>query len=90
MIAIVLKLCAITAGLKKYESIIKKMKKTHGKIILLEKSKLNCMEVLIFKGLTDLVIRHCEYILINNVLKEYSKMREEIKHLKISSSLAYL
>ena len=33
-----LKICAITAGIKKYKSIIKKKKKKHDKIVLLAKS----------------------------------------------------
>ena len=36
-----LKIFAITAGIKKYKSIIKKKKKKHDKIVLLAKSKLN-------------------------------------------------
>ena len=36
-----LKICAITAGIKKYKSIIKKKKKKHDKIVLLPKTKLN-------------------------------------------------
>ena len=50
--AIGLKICAITAGIKKYKSIIKKKKK-HDKIVLLAKSKLNSMEILISKALID-------------------------------------
>ena len=34
-----LKICAITAGIKKYKSIIKKKKKKYDKIVLLEKVK---------------------------------------------------
>ena len=40
-------ICAITAGIKKYKSIIKKKKKKHDKIVLLGKDKLNTIEVLI-------------------------------------------
>ena len=36
--AIVLKICAITAAIKKYKSIIKKKKKKHDKTVLLPKS----------------------------------------------------
>ena len=36
-----LKICVITAGIKKYKSIIKKKKKRHDKIVLLAKFKLN-------------------------------------------------
>ena len=39
--AIKVKICAIAAGIKKYQSIIKKKKKKHNKILLLEKAKLN-------------------------------------------------
>ena len=48
-----LKICATTAELKKYKSIIKKKKKKHDKIVLLAKSKLNRIEVLISKALID-------------------------------------
>ena len=41
--AIGLKICAITAGIKEYMSIIKKKKKKHDKILLLAKSKLNSL-----------------------------------------------
>ena len=41
--AIGLKICVITAGIKKYKSIIKKKKNKHDKIVLLAKSQLNRM-----------------------------------------------
>ena len=78
-----LKICAITAGTKKYESIIKKNKKKHDKMVLLAKSKLKSMEVVIYKALIDSVISHNEFVLINNVLKEHDKMKEKTKNLKI-------
>ena len=80
--AIGLKICAITAGIKRYKSIIKKNKKKHDKIVLLAKSKLNSIKVLISKDLIDSVISHDEIVLINNVRKEYDKMKEEMKNLK--------
>ena len=67
--AIGLKICAITAGNKKYNSIIQKKKKKHDKIVLLAKSQLNKSEILISKSLIDLNIIHDEFVLINNVLK---------------------
>ena len=76
-----LKICVITAGIKKYKSIIKKKKKKHDKIVLLAKSKLNSIEVLISKALIDSVISHDEFVLINNVLKEYDEMKNDIKNL---------
>ena len=78
--AIGLKICAITAAIKKYKSIIKKKKKKHDKIVFLAKSKLNRIEILISKALIDSVISHDEFVLINNMSKEYNKMKEEIKY----------
>ena len=66
-----LKICAITAAIKKYKSIIKKNK--HDKIVLLAKSKLNSIEVLISKALIDSVISQDEFVLVNNVLKNITK-----------------
>ena len=80
--AIVLKICAITATIEKYKSIIKKKKKKHSKIVLLAKSKLNSIEDLISKTLINSVISHDEFFLINNALKEYNEMKEEIKNSK--------
>ena len=45
--AIEIKICAITAGIKKYRSIIKKNKKKHDKVVLFGKSKVNSIEILI-------------------------------------------
>ena len=78
--AIGLKICAITAGIKKYKSIIKEKKKKHDKIVLLAKSKLNSKEVLISKASIDSVISNDELVLINNVLKENIEMKEGIKN----------
>ena len=47
---------------------------------MLEKSKLNSIEVLISKTLTDPNISHDEFVLINNVPKEFYDMKEEIKN----------
>ena len=70
----------ITAGIKKCKSIIKKKKKRHDKILLLAKSKLNSVEVLISEALIDSNISHDDFILINNVQKEFKDMKEEIKN----------
>ena len=77
------KTCALTAGIKKYKSLIKKRKKKHDKIVLLPNVKLSSVEVLISKSLIDLVISNDEFVLIKNVLKEYNEMKEEIKNLQI-------
>ena len=48
---------------------------------MLTKSKFNSMDVLISKALIDSNISLDEFVLINNVLKEYD-MKEEINNLK--------
>ena len=45
--------------------------------MLLEKDKLNTIEVLISKALFDSYISHGEFASVNNVLKKYYKMREK-------------
>ena len=72
-----LKICATTAGIKKYKSIIKQKHKS-----MLAKSKLNSTELLISKAWITSVISHDELVLINNVLKEYDNMKEKNKNLK--------
>ena len=76
-------MCATTAGINKYKSIITKKKKKDDKIVLLAKSKLNSIKVLISKALIDLNISQGDFVLINNFLKEDNEMKEEIKNLKI-------
>ena len=78
--AVGIKPCAITAGNKKYKSIIKKKKKTHDKIVLLPKDKLNTIEVLVSKSLINSYISYDEFVSVNNALREYNKMKEGIKN----------
>ena len=73
--AIGLKIWALTVAIKKYESISKKKKKKHNKIVLSAKSKLNSIEVLISS-----VISHGVFVLINKLLKEFYDTKEEIKN----------
>ena len=54
----------------------------HEEIVLLAKSKLNSIEILIYKAFIDSVISHDESVFMNNMLKEYKEMKEEIKNLK--------
>ena len=75
-----IKICAITARIKNYKSIITKKRKKHGKIVLLAKTNLNTIAVLISKVLIDLYINHDKFISICNVLKEYNEIKEEIKN----------
>ena len=66
----------MTAGIKKYKSIIKKKRKMHKKTVLLAKTKLDKIEVLISKSLNDSYVIHVEFISIKNVLKKYENMKE--------------
>ena len=79
--AVGINICAIIAGIKKYKSIIKKKQKKHHKLALLGKDKSNIIiEILISKALIDSYISHDEFVLLNNVLREYYEMKEEIKN----------
>ena len=78
--AVGIKICSLTAGVKKYKSMIKKKKKKHDKIVLLAKIKLNIIEVFISQALIDSNINHNKFVLINHVLQEYNEMKEEIKN----------
>ena len=62
--AIGLKICAVTAGIRKSKWIIKGKK--FDKIVSLAQSKLNRKEGLISKSLTDSSISQNEFVLINN------------------------
>ena len=57
-----------------------KKKKKHDKIVLLKISKFNTIRVLVTKSLMDSYIIHYEFILVNNILREYNKMKKEIKN----------
>ena len=46
--------------------------------MLLAKAKLNTTEVLISEALFDPYISHGELVSVNNVLREYNEMKEEI------------
>ena len=52
-LAAVSNICEITAGIKKYKSIIQKKKKKHDEIVLLPETKLNKIEVVISRSLID-------------------------------------
>ena len=77
------KICAITAEIKKYKSIIrKKKKKKHDIIVLLGKYKLDIIEVLLCKALIDSYIRHCEFVAVDSMLRECNDTKEVIDLLK--------
>ena len=54
--------------------------KKHDKIVLLEKDKLNTIEVLIWNTLINSYIGRDKFVVANNVLREYNKIKKEIKH----------
>ena len=47
---------------------------------LLGQTKLDTIEVLISKALMDSYINYDEFVSVNNVLREYNKMKEEFKN----------
>ena len=59
---------------------IKKKRKKHDKIVLFAKTKLNTIRVLISKALIDSCISHMEFVSINNVIRGYDNIKEEIKN----------
>ena len=70
------KICAITAEIKKYKSIIrKKKKKKHDIIVLLGKYKLDIIEVLLCKALI---------VAVDSMLREYNDTKEVMKSPEIS------
>ena len=72
---------AITAGIKKYKSVIKEKRKKHDEIVLLlRKDKQNTIEVLISRSLIDLNISYNEFVSVNNVLREYIEIKEGMKN----------
>ena len=84
-----MKICATSAGIKKYKSITKKKKKKHDETVLLGKEKLNTIVVLIYKVLFDWYMSHDEFVSVNNVLREYYEMKKEIKILKPLLNIVY-
>ena len=73
----------ITAGIKRYKSLIKRKKKKQNKIVLLAKAKLDNTEVLIYKSLIDSYISHNEFVLINNALKNMMLWKKKLIILKL-------
>ena len=58
-------------------------------MIKLGKEKLNTIEVLISKALIYSYISYDEFVSVNNVLREYYEMEEEIKNPKPSVNALY-
>ena len=69
------------AGKNKRKSLINKKKNEHDKIVLLGKAELNTIAVVICRA----YISYDEFVLVNNVVREYGDMKEAIKNLTIST-----
>ena len=81
-----IKICAITLGIKKFNSVTKKKKK-HD----IGKAKLDTIKVLISKVLINSCINHDEFVSRNSVLlREYNEMKEKIKILKLLWNTLYI
>ena len=63
---------------------LSKKRKRHNNIVLRAKTKLNTLEALISKALTNSYINYEELVLVNNVLREHDSTKDEIKNSKIS------
>ena len=57
-----LKICALTAGNKKYQPIIKKKRKKHDNIVLFQETTSNTIEYLVSKVLISSYINHDEFV----------------------------
>ena len=53
-------------------------------MVFLEKDKLTTIEVLISKALINSYISHDIFVSVNNVLREYNKIKKEINNPDIS------
>ena len=73
----------VTTGIvKKLLNITRKKKKKHNKIIALARSKLNIIETLISRALTDFDISHEEFSKIIYEKNKYEQIRDYIKSVK--------
>ena len=57
--------------------VIKKKKKEYNKIVFSGKSKSNTIKVLISNALIDSYINHDEFVSVDNVLRESSKIKKK-------------
>ena len=78
----------VTTGVvKKTLNITKKKKEKHNKIIALVRSKLNIIETLISRALTDFDISHEEFSKIIYEKNSYEQIRDNIKSVKSINDL---
>ena len=83
-------ICFITAGSENYKSIIKKKGKKNSKIVLLENTKLNTVNVSVYKDLVDSSNdNHDKFGSANNLLGQYNEIKNEIENLKLLLNILY-
>ena len=71
---------SITTGIvKKLLNITKNKKKKHDKTLMLAKSRLDSIETLISKALTDMEISHKEFVTILNEKEKYGRMKYNLR-----------
>ena len=78
---------ATTGIVKKLLNVIGKKKKKHNKIIALARSKLNIIETLISRALTDFDISHEEFSKIIYKKNSYEQISDNIRSVKSISDL---
>ena len=78
----------IPAGIIKKTLKETKKKKKHSKIIMLARSKLNCIETLMSQALIDLDISHEEFKAIVNEKEKHDQMKESVRNTKSKSELS--
>ena len=76
-----------TGAVKKLLNITRKKKKKHNKIVALARSKLNIIETLISRALTDFDISHEEFSKIIYEKNNYEQIRDNIKVAKSINDL---
>ena len=76
-----LKICIILSGIRKYKSIIKKKEYDQLISLVLISFNLDVIKVLISKVLPYYYVSHAELVSVNKLLKDYDKIKEEIKNL---------
>ena len=78
----------VTTGVvKKLLNVTRKKKKKHNKIIALARSKLNIIETLISRTLTDFDISHEEFSKVIYEKNNYEQIRDNIKSVKSINDL---
>ena len=76
-----------TGIVKKLFEVARSKNKNHDQTFVTARSKLNSIEILVFRALIDLEISHEEFKTIINEKERYKKMKEDIRMIKSSDEL---